>query len=68
MSNFYGLGLSTGFAAGFGAGLSVGRSEGNRMKKNLKKMLTDNSIRVTDSSGSNLSEQQFLTLLNKKKK
>ena len=67
MSNFYGLGLSTGFAAGFGIGLSIGRSEGNRITKNLKKMLADHSIKVIDSSGSNLTEEIFLELLKKKK-
>ena len=67
MSNLYGLGLSIGFAAGFGTGLSIGRSEGNRMKKNLKAMLTDHSINVMDSSGSGLTEEEFLVLLNKKK-
>ncbi|MBC8377869.1 MAG: hypothetical protein H8E62_01710 [Planctomycetes bacterium] len=66
MSNFYGLGLSTGFAAGFGIGLSIGRSEGNRMKNNLKKMLTDDSVKVMDSSGTSLTEEQFLELLKKK--
>ena len=67
MSNLYGLGLSIGFAAGFGTGLSIGRSEGNRIKKNLKTMLTDHSIKVMDASGNNLTEEEFLVLLNKKK-
>ena len=67
MSNLYGLGLSIGFAAGVGTGLSIGRSEGNKIKKNMKQMLADGVITVKDSSGNELSAEQFLELLKKNK-
>ena len=65
MGKFYVLGLSIGVGAGVGLGLAVGRSERNKMKQNLSKMLTSHSIRIADSEGNTLTEEQFLGLLNK---
>ena len=66
MGKFYLLGLSIGFGAGFGVGLAVGRSERNKIKQRLSNMLASNSVRIEDSEGNNLTEKQFLELLNKK--
>ena len=68
MSNYYGLGLSIGFGAGVGIGLSIGRSEGNKIKKNLKQMLAENVVTIKDSTGSELSAEEFIELLKKEKK